>query len=702
MAKPTTQLALVAPRRGKPGTPRPARSLPGLEVRASGEGKIFHLRGDPLVEAMSHATRRDLIDRFFVLPTLCQLHLNTREGLVRLHIDEAMSQAEMLEALAFAMRSRTAPRLMLAHEHLLLNDAHPEAIEIWRVGGELTFWRIEQRNPGHYLLGHPLLRSDIVREQVLQAFATLPDVIRQAPSFFHRAIIHVWVRPHRIDPEHLIEMLDPVLAEYMTGPAEVVRTPFKEAAINVNLVLAPISDFFFPPLGVVNALLVGSINRHHIMPALRDLRQGRTGLHLLYLSIGTLTLLTFSFFAAAVMYWFLLFWPRQAKLLRRHHEAEFLARYRRLPRRVWVEEKGATIETRVQDLTPESVVVLNAGDTVPGDGVVLSGSAAIDDRRITGALVLRSKVEGEPVYASSQLVEGSLRVRIQAFREETAAARVAAWYTENLKINPEHQSLRAKEQAGKMVLPVLLIGLLGLYRGGLGMAKSVIRPDYLTGPMVAEDFVDLAMTIRAAREGILLANASSLAALASCDCLILDDSVPWTALGLQDIDFVGRLHEYGIPEIVLLSEHDAGVLSKAHVDTVRTGFSTEEKRAFIAQRQHFDHTVAYIGNCQLEAPVAAQADLAISVLTPPHVTPHGTQAALLGADLIKVLRLLELVKESRAEFKNAFAISLVPNVASILSGLYLHTHVETSVALTNLGTWANYLRYRSLLNSSSF
>jgi cation transport ATPase len=216
--------------------------------------------------------------------------------------------------------------------------------------------------------------------------------------------------------------------------------------------------------------------------------------------------------------------------------------------------------------------------------------------------------------------------------------------------------------------------------------------------MIAEDFVDLAMTIRAARDGILLANASSLAALSTCDCLILDDSVAWSRQGLETASFAKAIHEHGISEIAFLSSSEKCTVSKSSFDIIRSDFTTEEKRAYIAQRQHFDHTVAYIGNCQTEAPVAAQADLAISVLTPPHVTPHGTQAALLGADMVKILRLLELVKESRAEFGNAFGISLVPNVASMIGALYFNAHVETSVILSNLGTLVNYARYRSLLH----
>jgi hypothetical protein len=702
MAKPATHLAVIPSRRNgnAAGGSRPAvgGSRPkGLRVDLSADQKTFLLQGDLLSGALAHTTRRALIDRFFALPTLNRLHLNSRRGMARLYFDDKISREEGLEALAFVMRSRIIPQLPLALDHLLLDDALDAGIEIRRMGGELTFWHIEAHNARHYRLWHPLLRSEIVREQVLQEFATLPDVIRKAPSYFHRGAIHIWVRPHRIDPAHLIELLDPVLANYMAGPREIARRPFKEAMVNANLLLSPVSDFLFPPLGLVNALLVGSINRSHLVPAIRDLRQGRANLHLLYLSIGALTLLTFSFFAAAVMYWLLLFWPRKARQLRKEYEAGFLSRYRRRPARVWVEREGSLIETRVREVTPESVVVLNAGDIVPGDGIVLGGNARINDCLVTGAMESRVKREGEPVYASSQVLEGELRMQIRVVNEQTAAARIAAWYGENLKINPEHQSLRAKKHAEAAVLPVLLIGLLGLYRGGLSMAKAAIRPDYLTGPMIAEDFVDLAMTIRAAKEGILLANASSLAALANCDCLVLDNSIDWNLHGLDGNSFVEQAHAHGISEISFLSGDDSCPMGPSRFDLVRCRFSTEEKRAFIAQRQHFDHVVVYIGDCQMEAAVAAQADVAISVLVPPHFTPHGTQAAFLGADLIKILRLLDLVEKSRAEFNKAFGISLVPNAASVIGALYFNAHVETSVILSNLGTLANYLRYRSLL-----
>ena len=313
MAKPSTHLAVITSKRnGGAGRASARSSLKGIHAKVTDGSKTLHLHGDLLVEALSHTTRRDLIDRFFALPALNFLHLNTRQGKARLHFEEEIAKADVLDALAAALRRRTVERLPLANDHLLLDDMHPDAFEIRRVGGELTFWRIEMRNPGHYRLWHPLLRSDFVRDQVLQEFATLPDVVRKAPSYLHRATIHIWVRPHRIDPGHLIEILDPVLANYMAGPAEIVQQPFKEAVINANLFLSPISDFIFPPAGLINAVMVGTINRSHIVPAFRDLRQGRTNLHLLYLSIGALTLFTFSFFAAAVMYWDVL--HRQVRL----------------------------------------------------------------------------------------------------------------------------------------------------------------------------------------------------------------------------------------------------------------------------------------------------------------------------------------------------------------------------------------------------
>ncbi len=682
----------------KPAMPPPVE--PRLRIRLSEDKTSLHLVGGPLWNTAQPGSRRNLIDRFFTLPSVKALTLDSVRGKALLEFSEKIdSVGEVLEALAFAMRLRDPKRLPLAHEEVLLHEANQEPVKITRIGQILSFWRIKEFSPVHFRLRHPMLHLDVVREQIVQELRTLPDVVFSAPSYVLLGAIHVWCHPHRMVPHDLIKELD----EAITATSEFrgVEVHLGEnVLIHANLALAPISDFIFPPLGFVNALIVWSLNIDHLPKALSALRQGRTSMHLLYLIIGSLTLLTFSFFGAAVMYWFLIFWPRQVRYLRRKYEESFLTAYRRAPRRTWVEKTGSLIEVPVQELSADSVVVIKAGDVVPGDGVVLGGSARINDRLITGALEPVDKEKGDRLYATARVMTGELRMQVQAIKKNTAAEQIAQWYRHALEKSRDKQSTHAREFAEKAVLPALLVGALGLTRGGMHMAKAVIRPDYLTGPRVAENLVELAMMIRGAQEGILLPNMDCLERLVACDCIVFDDSVAWRGTGLEGFGFGDKLHEYGLPEVVLLSEGPCSAIVRHGFDTVHTGYNTVSKRAYIAQRQSFDHVVVYVGDCRTQADVAQQADFAISVLESPTVMPTGLQPAILGADLIKIVRLIALAQDSLAEFKTSYSISLVPNIVAVLAALYLHTSVNTSVVLTNVGTAVNYFRYRSLLNAS--
>ncbi len=85
----------------------------------------------------------------------------------------------------------------------------------------------------------------------------------------------------------------------------------------------------------------------------------------------------------------------------------------------------------------------------------------------------------------------------------------------------------AADLADRTTLPILLLGAAALVQGGLSMAKTTIRPDYLTGPAISEKMSGLATVIRAANDGIVIAGNSYLEKLLKCDSIVFDDSVAW-------------------------------------------------------------------------------------------------------------------------------------------------------------------------------
>ncbi len=677
--------------------------LPGLRIKFLRSEPVLFLSGETIVATARQSTRRQLINRFFSIPSVKSVRLNWRKGEVRLEFAaRTYSIADLIALLAKAMAGRPPAALPLLHEEVILRSKGSSTFEIHRLSSGLTLWRIDMPSSRVYRLSHPLLRSEYVRKEVLNELGTLPDVVHQSFSVLLSAgdSLLVFVRPHRLDPTVFQDVLDPVLTRCLSAGATRHQPKLSGLMVTTNLALAPIADFLFPPLGIVNLALTGLISFKYIPRALLSLRKGKFTAELLYLASAVLTALTFEFLPAAVMYWFMRFWPRRSGQLYELHYSKFLARYRRRPRRVWVEREGVSVETRVEELSPSSVVTLTAGDIVPGDGVVVSGAAQIDEQVLNGASGEVPKVKGSLIYAASRIAEGAVRIRITSLGEDTAAARIALWQREALRRQvSDHQ---AADLADRTSLPILLLGAAALVQGGLPMAKAAIRPDYLTGPDISEKVSGLATIIRAANDGIVVAGNLYLKRLLKCDSIVFDDSVNWQTPEPGQEAFARQAQNEGLAEIIFFSSQSeqraAKRASRLGFPSFQAGSSSESKRSYIEERQKLGHSVIYVGDCAAEKRVAQQADVSISVLDLPFDKPINASIALLSPDLWKILRLRVIAADAINEFKLGFGLSLAPNLAAVFGALFLASPTSVAVLLTNLGMLANFIRSGSVLH----
>jgi hypothetical protein len=676
-------------------------SLPGLKLQILSKEPILLLSGETIVAAVRVPTRRRLINRLFSISTLRSLRLNRRKGEVRLEFSSP-SIPEVLAALAAAMRARPVDELPLLHEEIIERDKGPSTFEVRRLDNGLTLWRVDPISNRVYRLTHPLLRSEFVRREVLNELSTLSEVVHSSLSvlFSGGDSLLVFVRPHQIDPTVFQEILDPVLTRCLSVRASHRAPALRGLMVNTNLVLAPLADFLFPPLGMVNLALTVLISLKYIPRALFSLRKGKFTVELLYLASAVFTGLTFQFMPAAVMYWFFRFWPRRTGQLYDLHHSKFLARYRRRPRRVWVERDGASVETRVEELAPSTLITLTAGDIVPGDGTIVSGAAQIDERLLTGSSGGVQKMKGSPIYAASRLLEGTVRIKIRELGDNTAVARIALWQREALRRqDSEHQ---AANLADRTTLPILLVGAAALVQGGFSMAKATIRPDYMTGPAISEKMAGLAKVIRAASEGIVIAENLYLKKLLKCDSIVFDDSVKWRRPETGPESFAQMVLKEGLDEVFFFasgSEKEAAKLVKElGFEAFEAKSNTASKLAYLAERQKQGRRVIYVGDCAAESAVAKQADVAISVLEPPYLQTDSAPLILLFPDLMKILQLRAISVDAINEFKIGFGLSLAPNLTAVFGALFLASPISVSVLLTSLGMLADYLRAGTILH----
>ncbi|MBP5484132.1 MAG: cadmium-translocating P-type ATPase [Bacteroidales bacterium] len=87
-----------------------------------------------------------------------------------------------------------------------------------------------------------------------------------------------------------------------------------------------------------------------------------------------------------------------------------------------VEREGQLQTVRPEEVTPGEIIVIQPGEKVPMDGIVIEGHSSLDTVALTGESVPRSVHEGNEILSGCVNQTGVLRVRTtKAFGESTAA-----------------------------------------------------------------------------------------------------------------------------------------------------------------------------------------------------------------------------------------------------------------------------------------
>lgn len=91
---------------------------------------------------------------------------------------------------------------------------------------------------------------------------------------------------------------------------------------------------------------------------------------------------------------------------------------------------GVVEVVALDDLVSGDVVLVRSGARVPADGVIIDGSADLDESMITGESKPVAKDPGDRVVAGTVSVDSAIRVRVDAVGDETALAGIQRLVTE--------------------------------------------------------------------------------------------------------------------------------------------------------------------------------------------------------------------------------------------------------------------------------
>ena len=207
------------------------------------------------------------------------------------------------------------------------------------------------------------------------------------------------------------------------------------------------------------------------------------------------------------------------------------------PKTAAVLRDGKEEEIAVSAIVAGDTVLLRSGSSVPADGVVLDGRAALDQSAVTGESVPVEKTKGNRIISGSICRDGFLKYRAEKVGAETTLAQVIALVKE--AAGSKAPISRLADRVSAVFVPAVIAVSLCTFTvwlvigGGFGHAvEAAIAVLVISCPCaigLATPVAIMAGTGRAAELGILFKNAEALENLHKVDCVVFDKTGTLTA-----------------------------------------------------------------------------------------------------------------------------------------------------------------------------
>ncbi len=292
----------------------------------------------------------------------------------------------------------------------------------------------------------------------------------------------------------------------------------------------------------------------------QNLKKGQITTELIEI-ISVISLLASGFFFLATFITFTSFLCQ--KLLTRteqHSHKQLINSFSQKQHSVWVVKEGSEVEIPLAAVKKQDIVVVNASEIIPVDGMIIEGLASVDQQGLTGESKAIEKEVGGKVFASTLVLGGRILIKAENTGADTNAAKIGL-ILEKTQEYKESLRLRGKQIADDFIAPTLVVSGLTLPLLGPSAAMAIIWTAFgynmkLYGPISVLNFLHIM-----AANGILIKDGRSLEMLQKVDTLVFDKTGTLTMEQPQ----LSHLHPLKpFDEVTLLSYAAAAEYRQSH------------------------------------------------------------------------------------------------------------------------------------------
>lgn len=221
------------------------------------------------------------------------------------------------------------------------------------------------------------------------------------------------------------------------------------------------------------------------------------------------------------------------------------------PQKAKIKKESQVIEVPLNHLKKGDLVVVELGERVPIDGVVIEGEAMLDQSSLTGESLPVPKQPGDKVLSSTLVESGNLTIKTEKVGEETTLEKIID-LVEKSRGNKAAVNTLAERFASWYILSMFIFAfIVYFFSGNLGLVLAILLVVCADDIAVAVPQAFLTAIIYAARRGVIIKGSSYLEGLDQVRTIVADKTGTLTR-GRLKIEKIVALNGYSETEVLTL------------------------------------------------------------------------------------------------------------------------------------------------------
>lgn len=176
----------------------------------------------------------------------------------------------------------------------------------------------------------------------------------------------------------------------------------------------------------------------------------------------------------------------------------------------------------IDEIQKGDKIVVQTGEKISVDGVIVKGEAFIDQSSITGEYMPVTKKSGESVFAGTIIKNGNITIEAEKVGDERTVSRIIK-LVEDANFNKAQIQTYADTFSAQLIpLNFLLAGIVYAATRNIQKAMSMLVIDYSCGIRLSTAAAFSAAINTAAKNGILIKGSNYIEELSKADTIIFD------------------------------------------------------------------------------------------------------------------------------------------------------------------------------------